>query len=145
MTDIIFQYEGTLDKYIGDALMAIFGAPMEKDGDAERAIKAALKMKEELASMMKKMEKKKRFNVRIGINTGRVVAGNIGSPKRMEYTVLGDSVNIASRLESIAQPNQILIGEETYKNVKNKFKIKKIGAKRVKGKTEEIITYEVLG
>ncbi|MDB9823425.1 FHA domain-containing protein [Deltaproteobacteria bacterium] len=145
MTDIIFEYEGTLDKYIGDALMAVFGAPMEKEGDAERAIKAALKMKEEIVSMMDTMEEEKRFNVRIGINTGRVVAGNMGSPKRMDYTVIGDPVNVASRLESIAKTNQILIGEETYKHVKGKFKIKKVGAKRVKGKTEEIVAYEVIG
>lgn len=143
MTDIIFEYEGTLDKYIGDALMAVFGAPIEKEGDAERAIMAALKMRRELAEMMAGAEKEKQFNVRIGINTGRVVAGNIGSPKRMDYTVIGDPVNIASRLESIAQPNQILIGEETYRQVKGKFNIAKVGAKRVKGKTSEIMVYEV--
>ena len=125
--------------------MAVFGAPMEKKGDAERAIKAALKMKEELVLMMEKIEKGKRFNVRIGINTGRVVAGNMGSPKHMDYTVIGDPVNIASRLESIAQPNQILIGEETYKHIKGKFKVKKVGSKRVKGKTKEIVAYEVIG
>lgn len=143
MTDIIFEYDGTLDKYIGDALMAVFGAPMEKEGDAERAILAALKMRRELAEMMKEIEEKKRFNVRIGINTGRVVAGNIGSPKRMDYTVIGDPVNIASRLESIADTNQILIGEETYRHVEGKFKINKVGAKKVKGKTQEVMIYEV--
>jgi adenylate cyclase len=145
MTDIIFEYEGTLDKYIGDALMAVFGAPMEKKDDAKRAIIAALKMRQELPVIMDKMEAKKRFNIRIGINTGRVVAGNIGSPRRMDYTVIGDSVNIASRLESIAEPNQILIGEETYRHIKREFKINKIGPKLVKGKTEEIMVYEVLG
>ncbi len=145
MTDIIFEYEGTLDKYIGDSLMAVFGAPMEKKDDVKRAIMAALKMRQELPVIMDKMEAKKRFNIRIGINTGRVVAGNIGSPRRMDYTVIGDPVNIASRLESIAEPNQILIGEETYKHVKREFKINKIGPKLVKGKTEEIMVYEVLG
>jgi len=145
MTDIIFEYEGTLDKYIGDSLMAVFGAPMEKKDDAKRAIMAALKMRQELSVIMDKMDAKKRFNIRIGINTGRVVAGNIGSPRRMDYTVIGDSVNIASRLESIAETNQILIGEETYRHIKQKFKINKIGPKLVKGKTEEIMVYEVLG
>jgi adenylate cyclase len=145
MTDIIFEYEGTLDKYIGDSLMAVFGAPMEKKDDAKRAIMAALKMRQELPVIMDKMEAKKRFNIRIGINTGRVVAGNMGSPRRMDYTVIGDSVNIASRLESIAEPNQILIGEETYRHIKREFKINKIGPKLVKGKTEEIMVYEVLG
>lgn len=144
MTDIIFKYDGTLDKYIGDCLMAVFGAPLEKKGDSERAIKAALEMRKKLAEMMKKTDVEKKFNIRIGINTGKVVAGNIGSPNRMDYTVIGDPVNIASRLESIALPNQILIGEETYRNIKDKFKIKKVGPKKVKGKSAAINVYEVL-
>lgn len=145
MTDIIFSYDGTLDKYIGDGLMAVFGAPMERENDAERAILAAKEMERQLAVMMAKQEgHRKKFDIRIGINTGRVVAGNIGSPKRMDYTVIGDPVNIASRLESIARPNQILIGEETYRAVKDKFKIKKIGSKKVKGKRAEIMVYEVM-
>ncbi len=145
MTDIIFKYDGTLDKYIGDCIMAVFGAPMEKKDDPERAILAALEMKRELRAIMKKTEPERKFDIRIGINTGRIVAGNIGSPNRMEYTVIGDPVNIASRLESIAQPNQILMGEETYRHVKRKFKIKKMGLKKVKGKAAEIMVYEVLG
>jgi len=144
MTDIIFKYDGTLDKYIGDCLMALFGAPMEKKGDAERAIRAAKEMKQELIKMMANIGDDRRFAIRIGINTGRVVAGNIGSPNRMEYTVIGDPVNIASRLESIASENQILIGEETYKLVKSKFRIKKVGPKKVKGKAQEVMVYEVL-
>lgn len=144
MTDIIFKYDGTLDKYIGDCLMAVFGAPLEKKGDSERAIKAALEMRKKLAEMMKITDMEKKFNIRIGINTGKVVAGNIGSPNRMDYTVIGDPVNVASRLESIALPNQILIGEETYRDVKDKFKIKKVGPKKVKGKSTAINVYEVL-
>jgi adenylate cyclase len=144
MTDIIFEYEGTLDKYIGDTLMAVFGAPLQKDDDAERAIRAALKMRKELAVMMENASPEKRFDVRLGINTGHVVAGNVGSPKRMDYTVIGDSVNIASRLETSAEPNQILIGEETYRHAKGKFKIQKVGPKTFRGKTEPIIVYEVL-
>ena len=144
MTDIVFEYDGTLDKYMGDALMAVFGAPMEKEGDAERAILAALNMRRELAVMMEKTKAERRFNIRIGINTGRVLAGNIGSPQRMDYTVIGDPVNIASRLESIAQPNQILIGEETYRLVKGKFNVKRFGPQKVRGKRSEIVIYEVL-
>jgi adenylate cyclase len=145
MTDIVFSYEGTLDKYIGDGLMAVFGAPMEGENDAERAILAAKEMKRQLAVMMATQEgSRKKFDIRIGINTGRVVAGNIGSPRRLDYTVIGDPVNIASRLESIAKPNQILIGEETYRAVKGKFKIETIGPKKVKGKSTEIMVYEVM-
>ena len=144
MTDIVFNYDGTLDKYIGDGLMAVFGAPMEKEDDAERATRAALEIRRQLTSMMRNTGKEKRFDIRIGLNTGRVVAGNIGSPKRMEYTVIGDPVNIASRLESIAKPNQIIIGEETCRLVKDKFKINKIGTRKVKGKSAEIMVYEVM-
>ena len=143
MSDIIFKYDGTLDKYIGDGLMAVFGAPMEKEDDPERAIRAAQEMRQELTEMMDKTGEERQFNIRIGINTGRVVAGNIGSPKRMDYTVIGDPVNIASRLESIAGPNQLLIGEETYQLVKGKFNVKKVGPQKVKGKSEEIMIYEV--
>ncbi len=143
MTDVIFKYDGTLDKYIGDGMMAVFGAPMEKEDDAERAVRAGLEIIRQLADMMKETSKDRRFDIRIGINTGRVVAGNMGSPKRMEYTVIGDPVNVASRLESIARPNQILIGEETFTVVKDKFDIRKVGAKKVKGKRSEIMVYEV--
>ncbi len=145
MTDVVFSYEGTLEKFIGDGLMAVFGAPIERDNDAERAILAAKEMRAKLAAMMtEKGSPSIKFDIRIGINTGRVVAGNIGSPRRMDYTVIGDPVNIAARLESIAEPNQILIGEETYKAVKGKFEIEEIGRKKVKGKSEEIMVYEVL-
>jgi len=135
MTDILFQYDGTLDKYIGDGLMAVFGAPMEKEDDAERAIRAAQEMMKALGAMMAGMPEERRFSIRIGINTGRVVAGNIGSSRRMDYTVIGDAVNTASRLESIAQPNQILIGEETYERVQGRCNIRPVGPREVKGKT----------
>ena len=144
MTDIVFSHAGTLDKYIGDGLMAVFGAPMEKEDDAERAVLTALEIRRQVTAMMEKTSKDSKFDIRIGLNTGRVVAGNIGSPKRMEYTVIGDPVNIASRLESIAKPNQIVIGEETFNLIKDKFKIQGIGTRKVKGKSSEIMVYEVL-
>jgi adenylate cyclase len=145
MTDIIFEQDGTLDKYIGDSLMAVFGAPFGQDNDAERAVTAALKMKEALEAEKKTDSREKELNIRIGINTGQITAGNIGSPKRMDYTVLGDTVNVASRLESIAEPNQILIGEETYNRIKDKFKTREIGLRKLKGKSQDLRVYEVLG
>ncbi|MBW2029288.1 MAG: GAF domain-containing protein [Deltaproteobacteria bacterium] len=144
MTDIIFKYDGTLDKYIGDAIMAVFGAPIEREDDAEKAVMAALDMRRALVEMMDDMEEARRFDMRLGINSGRVVAGNLGSPKRMDYTVIGDVVNTAARIESIAQPNQILIGEPTYKLVQGKFNIREAGKRTVKGKREAIRVYEVL-
>jgi adenylate cyclase len=144
MTDVVFEYEGTLDKYVGDRIMAVFGAPLEKDDDAERAVRAALKMRKELAAMMETIDPEWRFSVRFGVNTGRAVAGNVGSPKRMDYTVIGDSVNIASRLESGAQPNQIRIGEKTFHLIEGKFKTRPIGPQTLKGRSEPIMVYEVL-
>jgi adenylate cyclase len=144
MNDIIFAYRGTLDKYMGDAIMAIFGAPIEREDDADRAIHAALDMRRALFQMNKTMEPDRIFDIRIGINSGRVVAGNLGSPRRMDYTVIGDVVNTASRLEKIAQPNQILIGEATHDAVKGSFHIKKVGKKTVKGKARAVTVYEVL-
>jgi adenylate cyclase len=145
MTDIVFDHNGTLDKYLGDGIMAVFGAPMEKKDDAKRAVQAALEIRKDFLDMMENSSSETKFDIRMGINTGRVVAGNIGSPRRLDYTVIGDPVNTASRLESIAKPNQILIGEETYKQVKGKkFNIKKIGHTKLKGKKEEIMVYEVL-
>jgi len=144
MTDIVFRNGGTLDKYIGDEIMAVFGAPIEKEDDAERAVRTALEIRRQLTAMMKTTSADRRFDIRVGLNTGRVVAGNIGSPKRMEYTVIGDPVNVASRLESFAKPNQIVIGEETFGFVKNKFKIQEIGTRKIKGKSSRIVVYEVL-
>jgi len=145
LTDIVFEFGGTLDKYIGDSIMALFGAPLSKEDDAERAVRAALKMQSEMKELMDGRDESRRFDIRIGINTGTVVAGNIGSPRRMDYTVIGDAVNVAQRLESIAMPGQILIGGSTYRKVKDRFLLKEIGRQRVKGKDEEVVVYEVLG
>lgn len=143
MTDIVFEHDGTLDKYIGDGLMAVFGAPLQKPDDAARAIRAALSMRHELSLLQDRLPADHVIDIRIGINTGRVVAGNIGSPRRLEYTVIGDPVNIASRLESLAAPNQILIGEETRRLVGDAFDIHAIGPRRIKGKRAEVPVYEV--
>jgi adenylate cyclase len=144
MTDIVFKHDGTLDKYIGDGLMAVFGAPIEKEDDALRAVRAAREMREALADLRDDEGSALPFQIRIGVNTGRIVSANIGSLRRMEYTVIGDPVNTASRLESLAQPNQILIGEETFRRVKDTFTIHAAGPRKVKGKAAEIMVYEVL-
>jgi adenylate cyclase len=145
MTDIVFENDGTLDKYIGDGLLAVFGAPFGKKDDAARAVRTALKMREEVSKMNSSPDKTFDINIRIGINTGQVTAGNIGSEKRMEYTVLGDTVNVASRLEEAAQLDQILIGPETYRQVKDLFKIKDAGLRKLKGKSHDLKVFEVLG
>ena len=131
-------------KTIGDAYLAVSGMPERNENHAENMARAALEIRKRLRSMMELTRKEWRFDIRIGINTGRILAGNIGSPKRMEYTVIGDPVNLASRLESIARPNGIAIGEETYKLVKNRFNIQVLGARKVKGKSKDIMVYEVV-
>jgi adenylate cyclase len=145
MTDIVFEYHGTLDKYMGDAIMATFGAPYSYENDAEKAVLAALKMRHELKSLMSRKEKENQFDVRMGINSGNVVAGYIGSMKRLQYTILGEAVNIASYLESIAGPNEILIGEETFRQVKKLFPVEEAGKTRVKSGTREVRYYRVVG
>lgn len=145
MTEAIFRYEGTLDKYIGDAIMAIFGAPNKMPDHPYRAVCTALDMLEELEKLNERRPPENRFSIRIGINTGRAVAGDIGSIKRMEYTVLGNTVNMASRIESMAcKPNQVVIGESTYQKVKDQFITENIGPIRLKGISEEANVYRVL-
>ncbi len=101
-------------------------------------------MSVQLELMMKEAKPENRFKMRIGVNSGRVVAGNVGSPMRMDYTVIGDPVNVASRLVSMAEPNKIYIGEVTYKSIKDKFKTRKIGLKKVKGKRNQILVCEII-
>jgi adenylate cyclase len=145
MTDIIFKYEGTLDKYIGDAIMAVFGAPLDMPDHAERCIKTALEMRERLEEFNAE-RKETPLRIRIGINSGRAVAGEIGSINKKEYTVLGDVVNIASRLESsVATPMGIVIGEATFEAVKHRFECRNLGPKPLKGKEKVVTVYEVLG
>ena len=142
MTDIVFKYEGTLDKFIGDCVMAVFGAPNRMEDHAERGVKAAIEMQKALPEFNR--ETGYNLQIKIGINSGKVVAGDIGSYKRVDYTVLGDTVNLASRLESSAcAPGEIVIGENCYQLVKDKFNIEFKGEKEVKGVEKKIKVYRV--
>jgi adenylate cyclase len=147
MTDVIFKYEGTLDKFIGDAIMAVFGAPLDMPDHASRAIKTALEMRERLDEFnAERKEGGPHLRIRIGINSGKAVAGEIGSINKKEYTVLGDTVNIASRLESsVATPMTIVIGEYTQDLVKDEFECRSLGAKELEGKEKVVKAYEVVG
>jgi adenylate cyclase len=146
MTDIIFKYEGTLDKYIGDAIMAVFGAPLDMPDHAVRAIKAALEMRDRLEEFNTERKEGPLLKIRIGINSGKAVAGEIGSINKKEYTVLGDTVNIASRLESsVARPMTVVIGENTYHAVKDQFDCRSLGNAVLKGKEKEVAVFEVAG
>jgi adenylate cyclase len=146
MTDVIFKYEGTLDKYIGDAIMAVFGAPLDMPDHAVRAIRSGLEMQERLQEFNADRKEGPTIRIRIGINSGKAVAGEIGSINKMEYTVLGDTVNTASRLESsVAKPGMVVIGENTFEMAKGQFEFKSLGRATLKGKEKEVAVYEVLG
>ena len=143
----IFNNGGTLDKFIGDATMAIYNAPLDLEDHAFYAIKTAWEMKQGAEPLMKKIQKKYDRTVQfgIGINTGYAVVGNIGSNERMDYTAIGDTVNISARLESNAKGGQILISKETYELVKDKISASSLGGLKVKGKTEELEVFQVEG
>jgi adenylate cyclase len=146
MTEIVFKYEGTLDKYIGDAIMAVFGAPLDMPDHACRAIRAALEMRERLEEFNAERREGPVLRIRIGINSGKAVAGEIGSINKKEYTVLGDTVNIASRLESsVAKPMMIVIGENTFATASKEFVCRPLGPATLKGKEKEVAVYEVMG
>jgi adenylate cyclase len=146
MTDIIFKYEGTLDKYIGDAIMAVWGAPLDMADHEVRSIKAALEMRDALESFNAERKEGPTIRIRIGINSGKAVAGELGGINKKEYTVLGDTVNIASRLESsVAKPMTVVIGENTYNAVKEQFQCRSMGPATLKGKERTVEVYEVLG
>ena len=145
MAKIIFENQGTLDKFIGDCVMAVFGAPIFIPYSAQNAVNTGLDMLKKLEELQKKWESEGNpsFSVRIGINTGEVIAGNIGSPDRMDYTVVGDNANLASRIESYARPMTVLISESTYVKIKDIVVAKKLEPILVKGRSGPVITYEV--
>lgn len=150
MTNIVFTHGGTLDKFIGDALMAVWGAPVEQKDHALRCCKAAVDMINELERLQTRWKDAgldyPRIEIGIGINTGPMVVGNMGADQRFDYTVLGDNVNLASRLEGTNKDygSHIIISEATYVMVKDDVAVRQLGAVRVKGKNEPVRIYELL-
>ena len=145
MVDIVFEHGGTLDKFMGDAIMALWGAPIAHEDDADRAMQCAIDQLYALEKMNAKWKDEGRppVGIGIGINFGEVFAGNIGSNRRLEYTVIGDAVNTASRLCSAAGPNQILISEPFYKALKKPPKVEALEPIQVKGKSKAVAVYRV--
>ena len=145
MIDIVFKYNGTLDKIIGDELMVVYGAPTSSKDDTERALKTAIDMQEEIKTFNKNRLKKKEnpIYVGIGINRGLVVSGNIGSREMMDYTVIGDTVNLGARLCSAAGPNEIYVSDYVWENTKDLFNYKKLAPIKVKGKSKKIGIYKI--
>jgi adenylate cyclase len=144
MTEIIFAHGGTIDKYIGDAVMALFGAPVPSDDSASSAIRAALEMRDRVREMKTPGKMSGMLRVRFGINTGLVVVGNFGSARRTEYTAIGDAVNVASRLQTFARPNEICIDEDTNAKTSGAFQVEEIGTVDVKNRAQPIAVFKVL-
>jgi adenylate cyclase len=145
MTEVVFAHGGTIDKYIGDALMALFGAPLPSPDSATSAIRAALEMRERALQFRTPRAGGAPLRIRVGINTGQVVVGNIGSARRVEYTAIGDAVNVAARLETFARPNEICIDDGTRLQTAGAFQVEEIGAIDVRNRAEPVSVFKVIG
>ncbi len=145
MVDIIFKYEGTLDKFVGDEIMAIWGAPISRDDDAERAVRAAVEMQQAMVRFNQSLPAEHRFEIGIGLNTGEIVAGYMGSTRSMSYTVMGDTVNTASRLCGQADPRDVLIGPMTFREVGFLLETERLPPTKLKGKADHVDIFRVLG
>jgi class 3 adenylate cyclase/tetratricopeptide (TPR) repeat protein len=145
LTEEIHHYEGTIAQFLGDGVMALFGAPIAHEDAPQRALYAALGIRERLRGYAEKLRKDGiEFSMRIGLNTGLVVVGKIGDDLTMEYTAMGDTVNLASRMETMAQPGTIQVAENTYRLTEGYFDFKPLGEIEVKGKKEPVKSYELL-
>ncbi len=149
MTEIVMKNNGTLDKYIGDAVMAFWGAPIELENNEYLACKTAIEMLEKVENIRERWERDNDalINIRIGINSGDVVVGNIGGQSRFDYTVMGDNVNLASRLEGANKQygTAIMISESTYNKVRDDFIVRELDTILVKGKAKPTMVYELIG
>ena len=143
----VYRYEGTLARLMGDAILAFFGAPIAHEDDPQRAVLAGLDILEAIEPYRDQVKRQwdLDFNVRVGINTGLVVVGEVGSDLRVEYTALGDAVNLASRMEQAAEAGTVQITEDTYRQVAPLFETEDLGGIEVKGKSEPVLAYRVLG
>jgi class 3 adenylate cyclase len=146
LAQAVYQYEGMVDKFIGDCIMAVFGAPVALEDDAENALRATLAMRENLQKFNRRWIDKlgQSLDIHIGVNTGMVIAGIIGNDLRMSYTVMGDTVNVASRLESAAKGGQIFVSRNTYRLTRGAFVFQEMDPILVKGKQEPLTVFELL-
>ena len=143
MTDVVFDHEGTLDKFIGDALLAVFGAPLDQEDHALKAVQAAIAMRKALVDLNERSGGPP-LQMRIAINTGVGITGDIGSPRRREFSVLGDVVNTASRMEGeVTGPGEIVISGSTYASVKDHVKTRALGTKMLRGRATPIEVFAV--
>jgi adenylate cyclase len=146
MTDIILEYNGTLDKYVGDEIMWFFGAPIPQEDHALIACKCALKQMESLNQLNEKWPPERRINIGIGLNSGIMTVGNMGSLGRMNYTLMGDNVNLGARLEGTNKQygTNVIISEFTYGLVRDRVIVRELDNIRVKGKNKPVLIYELV-
>ena len=147
-SDAIFSQDGTIDKFVGDAVMAFFGAPIDQPDHPARAAAAALKVREEVAEWNSERVSQGQFplEVRIALNTGETIVGEIGSERRVEYTVVGNAVNVAARMEEfVAMPGDIVVGPLTYEAIKDTYRLAQLGFFALKGVSTQIPLYKLLG
>jgi adenylate cyclase len=148
MTSIIIKNQGLVDKYMGDAIMAFWGAPLEQTDHAEMACLSSLEMIDKLRELQSRWKKKglPSFDIGIGLNSGEAIVGNMGSKSRFDYTAIGDNVNLASRMENLNKvySTSIILTENTYKIIKDKFETRKLDIVKVKGREKPILIYELL-
>jgi class 3 adenylate cyclase/tetratricopeptide (TPR) repeat protein len=146
ITEEVHRYEGTIAQFLGDGIMALFGAPIAHEDAPQRGLHAALGMRKHLGDYSRRLRQQGiEFNMRIGINTGLVVVGRIGDDLTMEYTAMGDTVNLASRMQRAAQPGTIRVSENTYRLTEGYFDFKPLGQIRLKGKAEPVKAYQLAG
>jgi adenylate cyclase len=146
MVDTIFKYEGTLDKFMGDGIMALWGAPVQSPGDAPRSVECAMEMAEVLGKFNRRRIEAKQspLAIGVGIHTGPLVAGYIGSSKALSYTVVGDVANTSARICSVALPGQVIVSEFTLAKLGQRFEVEELQPARVKGKEKPLRIYNVL-
>jgi adenylate cyclase len=149
MVEVLMRHKGTIDKFLGDGMMVIFGAPLDDPYQEEHAVLAAVEMQQQLRNLCTQWETNGRRPVKmgIGINSGAAIVGNIGSEDRMEYTAIGDTVNLAARLESATKELgvEIVVSEHTYTAIRPLFQWKPAGSITVRGRTEPVRAYSVEG
>lgn len=139
----VYRYEGVVNQLSGDGLMALFGAPISHEDDAERAVRAALAIQRALSELRGRCGSE--LTARIGIHTGMVVTGAMGNDLKMDYTAIGDTTNLAARLQALAQPGSILVSDATHRVIRDHFRTSRVGPLEVKGKSEPVGAHEVLG
>ena len=147
VSEPVFKAEGMIDKFIGDAMLSVFGFPIAHEDDPFRAVVAAVRIQEDIRAYNRERVAwgLEPVGVGVGINTGIVVAGNIGCQRKLEYTVIGDAVNVAARLVALAQPGQILVSGSTYERIQTALDAKFLGMQQVKGREQPVAVYEVNG